>query len=61
MVTFRNNNNRRNNFRRNDKIINLMVIDQNLYPIFQIMKIFKERYQAETITMLLSSLKNIMI
>ena len=53
MVTFRNNNNvRRNNFRRNDRILKVMVIDLNLDQIFQIMIIFKEKLLVEIIIML---------
>ena len=53
MVTFRNNNNdRRNNFRRNDRNFKAMEIDLNLDQIIQTMIIFKEKFQEEIIIML---------
>ena len=52
MVTFRNNNNgRRNNFRRNDRNFKSIMIEINSHLTFLIMKIFKEKYQIEIITM----------
>ena len=51
MVTFRNNNRRRNNLEEMIETLNLMEIDQNLSN-FQIMKIFKEKYLVEIIIML---------
>ena len=52
MVTFRNNNNnRRNNFRRNDRNFKSNGERSNMDQIFLIMKIFKEKFLEEIIIM----------
>jgi hypothetical protein len=51
MVTFRNNNNRRNNFRRNDRNFKSNGDRPKYGSNFQIMKIFKEKFQEEIIIM----------
>ena len=51
MVTFRNNNNnRRNNFRRNDRNFKSNSIDLNMDLIFLAMKTSKEKFPEEIIT-----------
>ena len=53
MVTFRNNNNnRRNSFRRNDRSFKSNGDRSKFVSILQTMIILKEKFQAETITML---------
>ena len=54
MVTFRNNNSRRSNFRRNDRSFKSNNDRGKFVTNFTIMKIFKEEFQAEIITMLLN-------
>ena len=51
MVTFRNNNSRRSNFRRNDRNFKSNNDRGKFVQTLQIMKIFKEEFQAEIITM----------
>ena len=60
MVTFRNNNNRRNNPEEKIEFLNLTLIVQNLITHLT-MRIFREKTEVETIIMHLNWLRSIMI